>query len=132
MKDMELTLTKASWAKITSKNHWNACSDDADPVKAAQGNRSIDALQVITMGGQSDTEAVFRALWLLERTDKRTAVYLGMRCAEHVLPIFETDFPDDKRPRRCIQTIKRWLKGRAGDAELEAAAIDCETARASA
>lgn len=114
-----LTLTAASWQKISGP--WNACEDHVVAVKAGLGVKSITALQVIEMPGQTDKDAVFRALWLLARTDRRTAVYLAKKAAEHVLPIFEAKRPADKRPRECLRTIKRWLAGKATETELRTA-----------
>lgn len=36
-------------------------------------------------------------------------------CAEHVLPLFEVEQPDDRRPREAIEMIRRWA---AGDASM--------------
>ncbi len=32
-------------------------------------------------------------------------------CAEHVLPLFESVRPDDKRPRHAIEQIRAWTRG---------------------
>ncbi len=32
-------------------------------------------------------------------------------CAEHVLPYFEDDQPDDDRPRRAIELARAWARG---------------------
>ena len=39
-------------------------------------------------------------------------------CAEEVLPIFEKRFPDDTRPRKCIEVTRDFLKGNATRDEL--------------
>ena len=138
MNRYNLTLTPASWHTISSPNHWGACSDHVRPVKAGlPGLETITALEVITMPGQTDAEAVFRALWLLGWSDPRTARYLAEKCARHVLPTFEAKYPDDKRPRKCLNTIRRWLAGKATDQELAdaaayAAAADAYAADAAA
>lgn len=33
------------------------------------------------------------------------------RCAEHVLPIFEKQFPEDKRPREAIEVARKVSRG---------------------
>ena len=33
------------------------------------------------------------------------------RCAEHVLPLFERDMPDDLRPRQAIDLARAWIRG---------------------
>lgn len=32
-------------------------------------------------------------------------------CAEHVLGLFETERPDDGRPRRAIEAVRSWVRG---------------------
>ncbi|RYB88707.1 hypothetical protein EUA06_19640 [Nocardioides glacieisoli] len=32
-------------------------------------------------------------------------------CAEHVLPLFETEMPDDARPRAAIEAARAWVVG---------------------
>ena len=51
-------------------------------------------------------------IWLLRRTgkiNKFQSVKIAIECAEHVLPIFEKKYPDDKRPRNSIQASRAWL-----------------------
>jgi hypothetical protein len=42
----------------------------------------------------------------------------GIWCAEEVLPIFEKQYPNDKRPRLAIEAKKKWLKKEITDSEL--------------
>ena len=42
-------------------------------------------------------------------------------CAESALPIFETRYPKDKRPRECIEVTRRYLDGKANIDELRSA-----------
>jgi hypothetical protein len=42
-------------------------------------------------------------------------------CAEHVLGLFETAQPDDRRPRQAIERIRAWTRGEATMAEARAA-----------
>lgn len=43
-------------------------------------------------------------------------------CAEHVLPLFEHDHPDDTRPRDAIEIARAWARGevRMSDARMAA------------
>lgn len=34
-------------------------------------------------------------------------------CAEHVLPLFEQDRPDDSRPRDAVAAVRAWVRGEA-------------------
>ncbi len=45
--------------------------------------------------------------------DKAAQKALGLwaaKCAEHVLPLFEEQCPNDPRPREAIQTLREWVK----------------------
>ena len=41
--------------------------------------------------------------------DKRLLVTMAADMAEHVLPIFDKEHPEDKRPRRAIEAARRWV-----------------------
>ena len=63
------------------------------------------------------------ALWALRCTTEpcdRLARLFACDCAEHVLPIFETKYPDDKRPRQAIEVSRRYATGEATSEELAA------------
>jgi hypothetical protein len=67
-----------------------------------------------------------------ELTDR---IYHLLACdyAERVLPIYENERPDDKRPRTAIETKRRWVDGKATSEELAAArAAAGDAARAAA
>lgn len=53
--------------------------------------------------------------------DERIARLFACDCAEQVLPLFEQKYPDDARPRQCIETTRRFANGEATDEELAAA-----------
>lgn len=56
-------------------------------------------LVTIRRGGTlTDEDHVLLALWAAE-------------CAEHVLPLFEAERPDDARPREAIAAIRAWTRG---------------------
>ena len=71
---------------------------------------------------QGDKSA-WREMRILKRwklTDKqwrKIAIY----SAELVLPIYEKEYPNDKRPRNATETAKRYLRGKATQEELAAA-----------
>ncbi|MDP2815929.1 MAG: Imm5 family immunity protein [Rectinemataceae bacterium] len=33
------------------------------------------------------------------------------KCAEHVLPLFEKEFPEDRRPRKAVEQALAWARG---------------------
>ena len=41
--------------------------------------------------------------------------------AEHVLPLFEADYPDDDRPRKAIEAARAFVRGQITIEQLEAA-----------
>ena len=49
-------------------------------------------------GTLSDADHHLLALWAAE-------------CAEHVLHLFESERPDDSRPRRAIELLRAWTRG---------------------
>jgi len=51
------------------------------------------------------------ALLRLPLLSKEERLYLGCDFAEHVLPIFETKYPEDARPRQAIEAKRKWLIG---------------------
>ena len=62
-----------------------------------------------------------RLLRCYEGWNERAARLWACECAGHVLHIFEKAYPDDKRPRRVIETARRYALGAATDEELAAA-----------
>lgn len=42
-------------------------------------------------------------------------------CAEHVLPLFEAERPDDPRPRQAIEAVRSWVRGELGMMRTRAA-----------
>ena len=71
-----------------------------------------------------ETKVVVRQAMVGERLttwNERTARLFACDCAEHVLPLFERKHPDDERPRRAIETARRFANGQATPDELDAA-----------
>ena len=82
-------------------------------------------------GIKSDAEAWAKLqrhdwmLWLAEnrgvKLDESKLRLFACDCAEQVLPLFERDYPKDKRPRVAIETARRFANGKATQKELAAA-----------
>lgn len=47
----------------------------------------------------------------LSDADHRLLALWAASCAEHVLPLFEAERPDDRRPREAIEAIRAWTRG---------------------
>jgi hypothetical protein len=41
--------------------------------------------------------------------DKKTLAFWAIDCTEHVLPLFEKKYPNDERPRKALETLKKWI-----------------------
>jgi hypothetical protein len=50
--------------------------------------------------------------------DERTARLFACDCAEHVLCLYEAQYPDDRRPRKAIETARRYAEGKAAVEDL--------------
>jgi hypothetical protein len=46
---------------------------------------------------------------LVNKTDQKTLAVWAIDCAERVLPFFEGKYPDDRRPRKAIETLQTWI-----------------------
>jgi hypothetical protein len=90
----------------------------------------IDILQVL---GAEDTYWCFGCV-LPEEEGVRNKLSRLLACdfAEHVLPIYERAYPNDKRPRQAIETSRRYTYGHATAEELVAALAAAWAAREAA
>jgi len=63
-------------------------------------------------------------LWLVLKEnlldDKHFRLFAA-DCAEHVLPLFEKEYPNDDRPRLAIQAARDFANGKISKQELDAA-----------
>ena len=86
-------------------------------IKAYGRDTPITLLQILNINGLDD------ALWALRACDDAETFSRLLACdyAEHVLHIFEAEYPGDYRPREAIAVSRRYARGEATDAELSAA-----------
>lgn len=59
-----------------------------------------------------------RLLPAFKTWNKKTRRLFACDCAERVLPLFEKVFPDDDRPRKCIEATRRFARGEITREEL--------------
>ena len=74
---------------------------------------------------------VVRRARLTERVEAwndRTARLFAADCAEHVLPLYEQQYPGDDRPRRCIAATRGYANGSVTRATWDAAWAAAEAA----
>ena len=50
------------------------------------------------------------------------------KCAEHVLPLFEAERPDDSRPRDAIELGRGWIRGEVSMMDSRAGAFESNAA----
>lgn len=67
-------------------------------------------------------------LWLCGKMEgkkgwstRQEIVLAACDCAELALPIFEKKYPEDKRPRKAIETARLWAQGKATIEEVKEA-----------
>ena len=84
----------------------------------------------ITLTQILDANGIKDALWALVACpdSDRFARHLACDFAEEVLPIFERQYPDDDRPRECIEVARRFADGEATTKERDAAWAAAEAA----
>ncbi len=68
------------------------------------------------------------AVWCLITQDYRDYCLFLADVVEPVLPLFEAEYPDDKRPRQAIKAIRDWYNGDITKEQLEAYADAAKTA----
>lgn len=69
---------------------------------------------------------------LLVEAHHRLLAAWAADCAEHVLPLFTSKYPDDERPRRAIETARAWSQGQATVLQAREAAYAAHAAARSA
>jgi len=86
-------------------------------IKTYGKDTPITLLQILDINGLDD------ALWALRACDDAEKFSRLLACdyAEHVLHIFETQYPDDDRLRKAIEVSRRYARGEAMEEALAAA-----------
>ncbi len=111
------------WATTLNKiRKHDPCSDGWAKLLKHLGKSKADdePVSIITI---LDSNGVDDALWALRAVEGRDREIRLMACefAEAVLPIFEQANPDDDRPRKAIETARRFANGEASKEERDAA-----------
>ena len=94
--------------------------------KHVGGRRKYGVNKPIPLTVIADVCGIQDALWCLRCTQqpdetKRLARLLAADFAEHVLPIFERQYPNDDRPRKAIKAARLFAEGKIGAAARAAA-----------
>ena len=84
-------------------------------------NTPISFEQLSKMNGLDDALWALRAVPYDQIKERDLIARLfAAGCAEHVLPIYEQQYPDDKRVRLCIEASRRFAYGEISREELAA------------
>ena len=96
---------------ITNKliENFNPCKPGINNFNKFYPNYSNNLSHLLSLGNIPYNDKI----WLVRRVvDTKTLQQWAVECAEFVLHIFEDKYPDDKRPRECINATKDFLEGR--------------------
>ena len=66
----------------------------------------------------SPNEEIFKKVKFI---DIKPYASIALACAELVLPVYETKYPNDDRVANCIKVTKQYLAGKAGKEQLSKA-----------
>jgi len=85
--------------------------------KTQADDEPLDLLTILESNGVDD------CLWAFQCTDDNESIYRHMAAdfAESVLHIYESDYPNDNRPRLAIQDARDFADGKIDDAAWAAA-----------
>ena len=66
---------------------------------------------------------------LVRTSDHKTLAVWAIDCVERVMPYFEENIPKDKRPRKAIEALRKWIHtGIFKMADVRKAALDAHAA----
>ncbi len=90
----------------------NACASGFSAFKKVHGDKEILFSECV----KSESNTLPDCFWFIRRQPltadhKKDLQLLAIEFAERVLPIFESKYQDDKRPRAAIETAKLYLSG---------------------
>jgi hypothetical protein len=85
-------------------------------------------MKKIKLNNENDSDIKQLILEITLRLKKETLVIWACSCVEHVLPFFEENYPNDKRPRKALEVARAWLKGEKSVDEVRSAAFESHAA----
>jgi hypothetical protein len=66
---------------------------------------------------------------LVKKTDQKILAIWAVDCVERVMPYFEEKYPEDPRPRKAIEMLRKWIRtGIFKMADVRKAALDAHAA----
>ena len=102
---------------------YHYCATYRDLVEFLNYGDSIAVVEVRGAEVVGDDKRATAEMRILRHTkwDERRARLFACDCAERVLPIYENIHPGDTRPRKAIETTRKFANGEATAEELAAA-----------
>ena len=95
---------------FNSIKSYRACDEGYDPLSLALGGDSNYGMdKPISLLKCLESNPIDDVIWALRATlenSKEFSKQFAIACAEHVLPIFEEKYPEDKRPRLALEAAK--------------------------
>ncbi len=64
---------------------------------------------------------------LMDKQSHRTLVLWSLDCGHSTLQDFESVYPEEMRPRECLELCEKWAKGQIKMKEAKRAILDCHT-----
>ena len=96
--------------------------EDGDLLEYLYANTyEIETRGEVFQGDDKFTAQQIRLVRKCEGWNEVTARLFACDCAAHVLKIYEKQYPNDKSPRECIATARKFAHGKATREELAAA-----------
>lgn len=94
-----------------------------DPVKYIPKDWEGTALDILNLEGPSISDKLWVVLNKGFIPDNILHEF-SCRCAEHVLHLYEAEYPNDHRPRNAIKAKRRWMNKEITENELATARDD--------
>ena len=115
-------MTTLPVATIDDLLSWRPCSEWTESrIREIAGDRiEWTALDLLAL----DQVTAADRLWVVLRPElihEPILHELACRFAEEVLPIWESQYPEDRRPHEAIEAKRAWLRGEISDDQLAAA-----------
>ena len=104
------------------KNHYRQFAKAVGGVKAYGQDTPIPLIKILEINGLNDALWALRAVLPEEKASRdRMARLLAADFAEHVLHLYERQYPEDNQCRQAIETARQYAEGQATDTQLAAA-----------
>ena len=112
-------LPKVTDLKICASG-WHGCKDGNILEYLNANIYEIETRGKVLEDNDKFTAQQIRLVRKCEGWNEVNARLFACDCAAHVLHIYEKEYPDDKRPRECIEVARKFAHGKATREEIAA------------